>query len=60
MSTPVQRGDRLFGPGGLGHKHSILFPGATPNISATQVADRINRALDQVEAGHIELADEPA
>ena len=60
MNTPVQPGDCLFGPGGLGAKHSHLFPGAAPNISATQVADRINRALDQVEAGHIELADEPA
>ena len=60
MSTTVQRGDRLFGPGGLGAKHSILFPGAAPNISATQVADRINRALDRVEAGQLELVDEPA
>ena len=60
MSTTVQRGDRLFGPGGLGAKHSILFPGVTPNICASQVADRINRALDQVEAGQVELVTEPA
>lgn len=49
-------GARLFAPGGLGTKHIGLFPGATPDTDAAQVASGINHALDLVEAGEFELA----
>jgi hypothetical protein len=49
--------ERLFGATGLGAKHISLFPGATPDASAAQVAAEINHALDQVEAGMFEQTD---
>lgn len=58
MASHVERATaRLFGPGSLSIKHINVFPGSRPNVSAEEVAEQINLALDAIEAGDFELVE---
>lgn len=50
---------RLFGENGLGATNIKIFPGSSRDVTAEQIAEQVNRALAQLEAGdYEEVADE--
>lgn len=50
---------RLYDKASLNAGNIKLFPGSSRDATAEQMAEQINKALSQIEAGHFELvADE--
>lgn len=47
---------RLFDADAIGASNISVFPGTSRDASAEQVAEQVNRALSQLEAGDFEVA----
>lgn len=48
---------RLYGADALGAKNLKLFPGSSRDVTSEQVAEQINKALSQIEAGDFVVED---
>ena len=49
---------RLFGADSLSVSNIKLFPGSDRDVTADQMAEQVNKALVQIEAGDYELVEE--
>lgn len=55
MATQMEMAkNRLFSNKGIAAKNVKLFPGSYRDVTAEQVAEQINSALSQIEAGKAE------
>lgn len=48
---------RLFDTDGLNVQNIKMFPGTSRDATPEQVAEQINRAISQIEAGDVEFVD---
>jgi hypothetical protein len=59
MKSQVEQArDKLFSPDGLDVKNIKLFPGSSRDVTAEQIAEQVNKALAQLEAGDYEMVDQ--
>lgn len=49
--------NRLFGEGGMDVSNFKMFPGASRDISADQIAEQLNKAIGQIQSGDFELVE---
>lgn len=55
MATQMEMAkNRLFSDKGIAAKNVKLFPGSLRDVTAEQVAEQVNSALSQIEAGKAE------
>lgn len=55
MATQMEMAkNRLFSDKGIAAKNVKLFPGSLRELTAEQIAEQINLALSQIEAGEAE------
>ena len=59
MQTQTERAkQKLYSAGTLEVDNIKLFPGSSRDVTAEQMAEQINKALAQIEAGDYELVEQ--